>query len=254
VFDFLFLKTYGLTALGAVAIYLLLPKPGRSTRVAGGLIGVIALAGFLASVTGPIVQTPGAWFYGFGIGAVLFATGVIVQQRAVYSALYLVLVVLCVAGLSLTLAAEFLAVATVIIYGGAIMVTYMFVIMLAQQGTQTVYDRWARAPLGACFGAFLMVGNLSYTFAAHAPEPLGVVTVAQAVPTALDSTAHPGAGTAEAIGAVVMTRHVVALEVAGLLLLLAMVGAIAIARKRFADGPKRTPITLGETGKSAAPF
>ncbi len=241
------LINYGIVALGALSIYLLLPKTGRNTRAAGAVLGCLTLAGIVGSIMAQAATSPGGSFYLFGCMAVVFAVGVIVQQRPVYSALYLVLVVLCVACLSLRLAAEFLAVAMVIIYGGAILVTYMFVIMLAQQGGQAIYDRWARAPVAACFAGFLLVAALTSAVTGFDPAPeLASALRADALTVApLDPI--------QSAGIVLMTRNVVVLEVAGVLLLLAMVGAIAIARKRFPVEGQRT-IELGEAGRRAGPY
>ena len=62
-------------------------------------------------------------------------------------------------------------------------------------------------------------------------------------------------GSTEQVGLMILTRYVVVLEVAGILLLLAMVGAIAIAKKQFPpDAGRRDEVRLGEVGREAAPF
>jgi NADH-quinone oxidoreductase subunit J len=209
----------------------------------------MALGALLAWSLNKAPGQSAGWPFGlFSALAVVFACAVIIQRRALYSALYVVLLILCVACLCLLLDAEFLAMALVIIYGGAILVTYVFVIMLAQQAGEAVYDRWARRPLAACLAGFLLLAALASI--AHSDG---------ASPAAWAARPFPGpsgdSGAVEQVGAVLMTRYVVAVEVAGVLLLLAMVGAVAIARKRFpADGARREPVVLGEVGRKALPF
>ena len=88
----------------------------------------------------------------------------IVQQRPVYSALFFVLVVMSVCGAMVMLEAFFMAFALVIVYAGAILVTYMFVLMLAQQASDSdsegeipSYDRISRDPVSAVFVATLFM-------------------------------------------------------------------------------------------------
>ncbi len=76
---------------------------------------------------------PATFFVIFSVIAVAAAVRMITHSKPVYSALYFILVVLSSAGLFLLLQAEFMAFALVIVYAGAILVTYVFVLMLAQQ-------------------------------------------------------------------------------------------------------------------------
>ena len=82
----------------------------------------------------------------------------ITNRNPVYSALWFALVTLSVCGLFLVAVAPFLAAATVIVYAGAIVVTFVFVIMLAQQSGATVYDQRSRQPFLATVSAFLLLG------------------------------------------------------------------------------------------------
>ncbi len=235
--------TYLLTALGALAIFCLLPRADKSYRSAGGLIGIIALglALFLLIHNGGIEHGTTLCFYAFATLAIVCSVAVIVQTRAVYSALFFVMVILSTAGMVLLLDAEFLAVALVIVYAGAILVTYLFVIMLAQQEGLSLYDRKSRAPFGACLAGFLLMAALSgaWTPMDHSMVP-----------------STPIAGETLAIGRVVMTNYMVVLQLAGVLLLLAMVGAVAIVRKRFPKDfdASRESASIGEVGRKAAPF
>jgi NADH-quinone oxidoreductase subunit J len=197
----------------------------------------------------------GGYFYLFALIALICATGVITQRQAVYSALFFVIVVLSVAGLLLLLGAEFLAAALVIVYAGAILVTYVFVIMLASQTGESLYDRRARAPLAACLVGFVLVGTVGGALAEY--ESSADTPAIAATQLEIGEEVQAVAGNTESLGAQLMTRYMLVLEVAGVLLLLAMVGAIAIARKQFpgdrevvsAERPE-----IGEAGRTAAPF
>lgn len=246
---------YLVAALGALGIYLLLPRVGRSYRTAGRIIACAALAGLGLLISGGLRAAlgPGVYFYVFAGLAVLFATCVITQTRPVYSALYFILVMINVAALLLLLASEFLAIAMVIIYGGAILVTYLFVIMLAQQGGEAFYDRQARKPMAACAAGFLVVaatgGALTDFLSADDALP-GIREIERAAQM-------QELGNTQAVGLLVLNRYMVALQVAGVLLLLAMAGAVAIASKKFppdrwlADQPA---LNLGEVGRKVRPF
>lgn len=250
---------YLIVALGAIGVYLMLPKRGRSTKTAGTLLGLAALAGliFLSVDQFASAERTDVYFYIFSAIALVCATCVITQTRAVFSALYFVVVILAVAGMLILLEAEFLAAALVIIYAGAILVTYVFVIMLAQQTGQSLYDSRARAPLGACFCGFLLVATVGGTMT----DVVGALPTSDITPAASVALSNGEqsveVGNTQAVGAMLMTRYVVVLEVAGVLLLLAMVGAIAIARKKFPrdkEADTQRKIMLGEAGRKAAPF
>jgi NADH:ubiquinone oxidoreductase subunit 6 (subunit J) len=101
-------------------------------------------------------------FYVFVAIAVISGGCMITQSNAVYAALWFALVVLSTCGLFLLQSAPFLAAATIIVYAGAIIVTFLFVIMLAQQSGLAVYDRQAREPFLACAGGFVLLSALLY--------------------------------------------------------------------------------------------
>ena len=88
----------------------------------------------------------------------------ITDRNPVYSALWFALTTLAVCGLFLLNSAPFLAASTIIVYAGAIIVTFLFVIMLAQQaGTKASYDQHPFQPGVASFVAFMMLGALLFT-------------------------------------------------------------------------------------------
>lgn len=236
---------YALVGLGAAAVALCLPSDhpdARRIRLGGTLLGIAALAGlavYLAQWVGPACDGRG-FFVIFAIVAVFSAARVITHPRPVYSALYFVLVVLAVTGLCILAAAEFLGIALVIVYAGAIMVTYVFVIMLAQQSGVADYDRQAREPFAAVAMGFALIAVATQAMATGSPTPQAagaaktVLTAGVATTqTAATPVKNDDKGNVRAVGEQLMTTYVVAVEVAGVLLLVAVVGAIAIAQKRI---------------------
>ena len=111
---------------------------------------------------------PNLFFYLFSMIAVGSALRMITHPRPVYAALYFVLTILASSGLFLILSAEFMAVAVIIIYAGAILITYLFVIMLATQAPTddqidalADYDLEAREPLIASAIGFVLMAVLT---------------------------------------------------------------------------------------------
>src|SRR5688500_18822765 len=125
------------------------------------------------------------YFWIFSLIALGGAVRVITHPRPVYSALYFVLTVFATAGLFVLLMAEFMAAALILIYAGAILVTYVFVIMLASQSTSpdarsgvrqvTEYDAVSRGPVVAASVGFALMGVLLFVIfdraRAHAAAP-----------------------------------------------------------------------------------
>ena len=248
---------YLVFALGGMGVYLALPKPGRSQGLAGAVMGVLAAIGLLA-VLAARVASPGetnALFYVFAAVAILASARVVTHPRPVYSAENFLLVVVAVAALLVLLRAEFLAVALIIIYAGAILVTYLFVIMLANQGGSPIYDRRSREPLMAVLAGFILMAAVAGRAGDH-PERASLG--AQMTPAATQApTAQILDGNTSEIGAAVMTRYVIALEVSGVLLLIAMVGAIALSRKKVPVeglGLDTGPKLIGQVGREVEPY
>jgi NADH-quinone oxidoreductase subunit J len=100
------------------------------------------------------------YFYLFSSIALLASARVITHTRPVYSAIYFLLVIVSVAAMLVLLSAEFVAVALIIIYAGAILVTYLFVIMLAQQPGLPIHDRRAREPFAAVLAGFVLTAAM----------------------------------------------------------------------------------------------
>ncbi|MHC4141948.1 MAG: NADH-quinone oxidoreductase subunit J family protein [Planctomycetota bacterium] len=163
---------YSCCLLGAVALYLLLGPGPKVLKGVGIVVGLGALAWVIVESVraygAPDQGAPQPFYVMFSLIAVASAVRMITHHRPVYSALYFVLVVLSSAGLFLLLEAEFMAFALIIVYAGAILITYLFVIMLAQQAPQPgederqpEYDLVPREPAAAALIGFVMLALLS---------------------------------------------------------------------------------------------
>lgn len=246
---------YMVFAAGAAAIYFRMPRAGGPKLAVGALFGIGALVGLLALLhTRIAAPVDSRWyFYLFSVIAIGAAARVVTHPRPVWSALYFVLVVLAVAALLVLVGAEFVAVALVIVYAGAILVTYLFVIMLAQQPGSPICDRRAREPFAAVVASFLITGVIAGRIAES--PPASTLEMTQSTEANAEDAAVGESNNTLAIGNLVMTKYVVALEIAGALLLISMIGAIALSRKKIPSetfGVSAPP--LGQIGKEVDPF
>jgi NADH-quinone oxidoreductase subunit J len=146
--------------LGFAAIFLLLPRARRMAPIWGGLLAALALiAGAIILVRTQATTMEAILFYAFAGIAVAAGILMIAQSNPVHAALSFALVVLASCGLFLLQAAPFLMAATIIIYAGAIVVTFLFVIMLAQQEGISSADQRSREPfLASLAGGVLLAG------------------------------------------------------------------------------------------------
>jgi NADH-quinone oxidoreductase subunit J len=148
-------------ALAGASIYLLLPRGYRMPRAWGAALGILALV--LAGwqwiwPDGTLIEQ--FLFYCFAGTAILAAVAMITQQNPVHAALSFALVVLSSCGLFLLQAAPFLMAATTIVYAGAIVVTFLFVIMLAQQSGMSKADQHVQEPFLSTLAATILLGAI----------------------------------------------------------------------------------------------
>ena len=233
----------GAVTAAAVSLWLLLPRgaENRLARWLGLVLGAVALAGFIAA--GRRLGSLGeeAVFLTVALVAVVSGAATIVTRSPVYSAIWFALSLAGVAGVLLVLGAQFLGVATIVVYAGAILVMFLFVLMLAQPSGLAPYDRVSNEPLlSAVAGAVLLgllslsIGRLSAdasccaapTRAAAVTGPAQPPVPAEPVgddPLAVDQVAR--------LGGELFGRHLLAVEVAGVLLLAALIGAIAVVTR-----------------------
>ena len=215
------------TVLFAVGIWLLLPRGTTRGWWLGLVLTVTSLALFASRL--PVIGDWGSTAT-FGLLAavtVLAAVMTITLRNPVYCAIWFALSLLGTAGLFLLQGAQFLGVATIVVYAGAILVTFLFVLMLANPEGHAFYDRLSwEAPLSAVTGA-AMVGMLTFTLVGVF-NPKGE-QYAQLPAVEVDRSQEILAGEHMAhLGGRLFSEHLVAVELAGTLLLVALVGCVAI--------------------------
>lgn len=160
---------YAAVAVGGLGVALALPRPRISPQLIGALVAAIGLGGaFLALALKAGDELPGIYFYVFALIALGSALRVISHPKPVYAALFFILTIISSSAMYLMLQAEFLAFALIIIYAGAILITYLFVIMLAEQapsedelGSTSPYDRYSREPIAATIVGFVLLATLT---------------------------------------------------------------------------------------------
>ena len=163
-------------------------------------------------------------FYVLAGVTVASAVATVTFRNPVYSAIWFALSLLGTSGLFLAHGAQFLGVATIVVYAGAILVTFLFVLMLANPAGAAYYDRLSWEAFCAAATGAALVGALTVTLSQGLPAPLAADT--HAAQTAVARI--PAENHVEQLGVELFSKHLVTVEVAGTLLLVALVGAIAI--------------------------
>jgi NADH-quinone oxidoreductase subunit J len=219
------------TLTGAAGMWLMLPRGRAGGRLLGALLGAVSLGLFASRL--PVIHgwlDHGTFWLLAGV-TVIAAAGTVTFRNPVYCAVWFGLSLIGTAGLFLFQGSQFLAVATIVVYAGAILVTLLFVLMLANPSGRAPYDRisW-EAPLSATIG-IVMVGILTIVLARSLegrtkPPPRQILQEEHVAK----------------IGAELFSRHLLAVELAGTLLLIALVGAVAIIlHSRPAKGVHESP-------------
>ena len=157
--------------------------------------------------------------------AVAAAIGLLTSPNAIHAALFLVINFLCVALFYLGLNSPFLAMVQITVYAGAIMVLFLFVIMLLGAERVPLSSRLSwQGPLGVVLAVLLVIVTgvilLSPTLGVSLadPQPLGT-------PAEIDAFGSPAA-----VGEALFTGYVLPFQIVGLLLLVAMIGAVVLTR------------------------
>jgi NADH-quinone oxidoreductase subunit J len=242
--------------MGALALAWMMPRQGKPRPIAAGLMGLAAVgcAGFFLLKPGP-EMVESALFFLFAGTAIVAAGLMITSHNPVYAALWFALVTLSVCGLFLLQSAPFLSAATIIVYAGAIIVTFVFVIMLARQSGAAFYDQSSEQPTWATFASFLLLGGMlvclgDWRGQSGSDEGMGggmlkVPAVWQDRElnpnplSTLPDSGEPGvkaAGTMRGLGRSLFGDYLFAVEIAGTLLMVATIGSVAIAPRRAQGG------------------
>jgi NADH-quinone oxidoreductase subunit J len=169
-------------------------------------------------------------FYVFAAILLLSALRVITARNPVHCALYLVLAFFTASATWLLLRAEFLAITLVLVYVGAVMVLFLFVVMMLDINLERLREGfWKNLPLAAVVGgvmAFEMVAVLAQRY-------FGVPTRTRMMPADYSNTKE--------LGRVLYTQYVYAFEIAAVILLVAIIAAIALTLRRRKDAKAQDP-------------
>ena len=186
------------------------------------------------------------FFYLFAFAAIASAVLVITSRNPVHSVLFLILCFFNAAGLFVLLGAEFLAMILVVVYVGAVAVLFLFVVMMLDVDFVELREGFLDyLPIGGVIGLILLVEMILL---------VGTWTIA---PDLIAHTSTPTIGdisNTQAIGQVLYTKYVFFFQMAGLILLIAMIGAIVLTmrhkpnvkRQVIADQVARGPATAVE--------
>lgn len=165
-------------------------------------------------------------FYLFAFVSVICALGVLVMKNPIHCALMLVGTFFCLGAVYVMLNAEFVAVIQVLVYAGAIMVLFLFVLMLLASGDQTQFAvKWDAGKILAVavtIGIFFQIASVfldsEMTLGPKGDYPIETVEEI---------------GSITLIGRLLFTEYVLPFEIISILLLVAVIGAVVIAKRRF---------------------
>jgi NADH-quinone oxidoreductase subunit J len=170
-------------------------------------------------------------FYIFAAVLIGSAALVITSRNPVHSVLFLILAFFNAAGLFLLAGAEFLAMTLVIVYVGAVAVLFLFVVMMLDVNFDQLREGYQRyAPIGAAIGVVLFL-ELIVTVAGWQFVPNVTLHLASATPAGVPNTT--------AIGRLIYTDYIFLFQAAGLILLVAMIGAIVLTHRERPGGSRR---------------
>ena len=166
-------------------------------------------------------------FYLFAITAVIAALGVVISRNPVHSVLWLILTFLSASGLFVLLGAEFVAMLLIIVYVGAVAVLFLFVVMMLDVDFTELKGEMAKyMPLGLLIGVVVLM-QLGIVF--------GGWTTAETAEAARTAVTPDGVENTAAIGLLLYDKYIHLFQLAGLILLVAMIGAIVLTLRHRKD-------------------
>lgn len=172
-----------------------------------------------------------ALFYVFAIVMLAASFRVITAKSTVHAALFLILAFFNASGIWMLLKAEFLAITLVLVYVGAVMVLFLFVVMMLDVHTDKVREGfWKHLPLAGLVGALIaleMAAILMGGFTVSTPKELPPEVLAM--------------GNSKALGVAIYTDYLYPLQVAAVLLLVAIIAAIALTLRERKDSRSQNP-------------
>jgi NADH-quinone oxidoreductase subunit J len=165
-----------------------------------------------------------ALFYVFSAVLVVAATRVITDRNPVHAALYLVLSFFSAAAIWMLLKAEFLAIVLVLVYVGAVMVLFLFVVMMLDINMDKLRQGfWSYFPFAATIGVIIVLEMAAVLFR-------GFLTLDPRIPAA-----SANIGNTRELGKLIYTQYVYGFEIAAVILLVAIVAAVALTMRRRKD-------------------
>ena len=175
-------------------------------------------------------------FYLFSIVAVVGALNVILQRNPVHSVLWLILTFFNSAGLFVLLGAEFIAMVLVVVYVGAVAVLFLFVVMMLDINTTIMREGFLKyLPIASIILLIFLIELITVFIGAYSGEDIFVLT-REPIPDPLVVT------NTESIGNILYTDYIYLFQSAGVVLLVAMIGAIVLTHRRR-PGLKRQNIS-----------
>jgi NADH-quinone oxidoreductase subunit J len=164
-----------------------------------------------------------AIFIYFAAVILLSAVLVITRRNPIHSVLFMLLLFFHIAGVFVVLNAEFLAAVQLIVYAGAILILYLFVVMLLNVETESKASRANRYwPWAAGFGLLVAA-------------EMALLVTRGAFPADTAQPMRLGASGVRELGIVLYTRYLVPFEIASIILLVGLVGAVMLAKKRSGE-------------------
>jgi len=169
------------------------------------------------------MMLPQIAFFFLSAVTLISAVLVITRRNAVHSIIWLIVTLFSVGGVFLMLHAEFLFAVQVILYVGGIMVLFLFVVMLVNLDVSLKQAQFSRQWLVALITALVLMAELAYgIYRGHTGFALAEV-----------STAPVSGGNTQAVGLALYQDYMLAVEIASILLLVAMVGAVIMAKRKI---------------------
>jgi NADH-quinone oxidoreductase subunit J len=178
------------------------------------------------------MEIKSALFYLFSAVLLFAALRVITSRNPVHAALYLVLAFFQASGIWMLLKAEFLSITLVLVYVGAVMVLFLFVVMMIDINLDTLKkDFWKHFPLAAFIGAVLALELASVLMGGFRSSQIAVDTAAIGAPVS----------NTRDLGVLLYTEYLYPLEIAAVILLVAIVSAIALTMRERKDTKAQDP-------------
>jgi NADH-quinone oxidoreductase subunit J len=198
-----------------------------------------------------MMDAQSALFYAFSAVLLFAAFRVITARNPVHAALFLVLAFFQASGLWMLLEAEFLSIALVLVYVGAVMVLFLFVVMMLDINIDSIrVGFWKHFPLAAMMGAVIalelaavLLGGFRVSVP-HTPQLPAMVTplaVDAASPAAVGHMVVTEVSNTKALGVLLYTEYLYPVQVAALILLVALIAAIALTLRERKDTKAQNP-------------